>query len=62
MLEELEAVSDLVGRVDVEGGAVFGGQSGEVDFVAVESAVAIGEGARIYLGCGDLFLQDLGPV
>src|SRR6266702_4313056 len=59
--EELEAVGDLRGRVDVERGAVFGREGGEVDSVAVEGAVAIDEGARIY-SCGDLFLQELERV
>ncbi len=47
LLEELEALGDLRGGVDVERGAVFGGQGGEVDSVTVEFAVAIGERARI---------------
>jgi hypothetical protein len=54
LLEELVAMGDLLGRVDVEGGAVFGGEGGEVDSVAVEEAVAIDEGTGI---CGDLFWQ-----
>jgi hypothetical protein len=55
LLEELEAVGDLFGGVDVEWGAVFGGESGEVGSVAVEGAVAIDEGARID---GDIFVQE----
>jgi hypothetical protein len=61
-LEELEAVGDLFGGVDVEWGVVFGGEGGQVHSVAVEGAVAIDKGAGIYPGCGDLFLQELEPV
>ncbi len=42
--EELEAVGDLPGGVDVEGGGVVDGEGGEIDSVAVEGVVAIGEG------------------
>jgi hypothetical protein len=34
-LEELEAVGYLLGGIDVERGAVFFGEGGEVDSVAV---------------------------
>jgi hypothetical protein len=47
LFEELEAVGDLFGGVDVERRAVFFGEVGEVDGVAVEGAVAVGEGTRI---------------
>jgi hypothetical protein len=43
-------VADLRGGVDVEGGAVLGGESGEVGCVAVQGAAAVGEGT----GCGRL--------
>ena len=38
------------------------GEGGEVDSVAVEGSVAIGERPGIYLGCGDLFGQNLEPI
>src|SRR3984957_19476388 len=64
--EELKAVGDLVRGVDVEWGAVFGGKGGEVRSVAVEEAIAVGEGswAGVCLGRrgGDLFGQDLGAL
>ena len=47
LLEELEALGDLLGRVDVEGSAVFFGEVGEIGCVAVKGAVAVGEGTRI---------------
>ena len=46
LLEELEALGDLLGGVDVEGRAVFSGEAGKVDSVTVEGAVAIDKGAR----------------
>ena len=48
--EELEALRDLVGGVDVERGAVLFGEGGEADSVAVERAVAVDEGAGIREG------------
>ena len=63
LLEELEAVGDLLRGVNVERCAVFGGESGEVCSVAVEEAVAIeeGAGAGLCLGGGRaiFFRQDL---
>ena len=56
--EELVAMADLLGGVDVEGCAVVGGEGCEVDSVAVEGAVAVGEGAGIKLGCGDFICQN----
>jgi hypothetical protein len=56
----------LVRRVDVEWGAVFGGESGKVRSVAVEEAIAVVEGtwAGLCFGRrgGDLFGQDLGAL
>ena len=43
--EELEAVRDLLGGVDVEGRAVFGGEFGEADSVAVKGSLVVGERA-----------------
>jgi hypothetical protein len=57
LLEELEAVGYLLGGIDVERGAVFFGEGGEVDSVAVERAVAIDEGAGIHASGGDFLLQ-----
>ena len=48
--EELKALGDLRGGVDVERGAVCFGEGGEAGSVAVEGTVAIGKRARIYLG------------
>ena len=44
LLKEYVALADLLCGVDVERGAVFGGESGEADTIAVERAVAIDEG------------------
>ncbi len=55
VIEELEAVGDLPGGVDVERGAVVGGEGGESDSVAVEGVVAIGEGTGGEVGCGRMF-------
>ena len=44
MREELVAMADLLGRVDVERSAVLGGEGVEVGSVAVQGAVAVGEG------------------
>jgi len=44
VFEELKALGDLFGGVDVEGGSVFGGESSKVGSVAVEEAIAVGEG------------------
>ena len=52
-LEEAKAMGDLRGGVDVERGAVLFGKSGEADSVAVEGAVAIGEGASGWNGLYD---------
>ncbi len=60
LVEELEAVGDLFGGVDVERGAVLGGEGGEVGSVAVEGAVAVGEGAGIGLGLGGFLRQCSG--
>ena len=57
LVEELEAVRDLFGGVDVERGAVFGGEGGEIGSVAVEGPVAVGEGAGIRLGLGGFLRQ-----
>ena len=58
LLEELETLGDLFGGVDVEGSLVFFGEGGEVDTVAMEGTVAIGEGAGVLLGCGVFFGQE----
>ncbi len=58
-LEELEAVRDLLRGVDVERRAVGVGQSGEVDSVAVEGSVSVGEGAGGSFRFSDFFGQDL---
>jgi hypothetical protein len=54
MLEELEALEDVLRGVDVERSAVLGGEGGEVGSVAVESSVAVGKraGIRLEAGCG----------
>ena len=61
MFEELEAVGDVLGGVDVEWRTVFGCQSCEVGSIAVEEAIAVGEGTwtglDLRLLCGDLFWQ-----
>ena len=57
LFEEFEALGDLRGGVDIERGAVFGGQGGEVDSVTVEHAVPVGEGAGIDDGGSDFLLQ-----
>ncbi len=62
LVEELEAVGDLFGGVDVERGAVFGGEGGEVGSIAVEGAVAVGEWAGVGLGCGGFLRQCSGHV
>ena len=56
LVEELEAMGDLICRVDVERCAEFFGERGETGLVAVKCAVAIDEGA--WIG-GDLFGQHL---
>ena len=55
--EELEAVRDLLRRIDVKRRSVLGGEGCEIDFVAVEGAGAIDERTGIGLGCCDLFRQ-----
>jgi hypothetical protein len=57
LLEELEALGDLRGGVDVEGCAVFFGKAGEASSVTVERAVAVDEGTRIGDGGSDFFWQ-----
>ena len=54
MLEELEAVGDLICGVDVERGAVFFGEGGEAGSIAVQGAVAVGERAWVCLLRGSL--------
>jgi len=51
LLKELEAVGDLICRVDVEGCAVFFGEGGHAGSVTVENAIAVGEGAGIASDC-----------
>ncbi len=60
--EELEAVRDLPGRVDVERRAVLVGEGGEADFVAVEGTVAVGEGTGAELVWCCLFCQNLNAL
>ncbi len=52
LVEELEALRYLAGGVDVERGSVLVGEGGERDAVAVEGAVAVGEGAGGWLRAG----------
>ncbi len=59
LLEELIALGDLLGGVDVEGRAVFACEGCEVCSVAVERTVAVREWTGIGRGGGDLFLQNL---
>jgi hypothetical protein len=59
LLEELKALDDLRGRVDVKGSAVFGGEGCEVDSVAMKETVAVGKGAGGGLGGSDLLSQSL---
>ncbi len=55
VFEELKALDDLLGGVNVERSAIFGGEGGEICSVAVERAVAIDERAWICrCGC-DIF-------
>ena len=58
-LEELEAIGDLLRRIDVKGRAVFDSKKGEIGFVAVKRPIAIDEGAWIGLGCCDFLRQTL---
>lgn len=51
LLEELEAIGDLLRRVDVERRCILGGECREADRIAMKRAVAIGEGACIDGGC-----------
>ena len=60
--EELEAVRDLLGGVDVKRRAVFGGQGGKIDFVAVERAVAVSERTGALVFCFGLFGQNLNAL
>lgn len=60
--EELEAVRDLPGRIDIERRAVLVGEDGEAGFVAVKSAVAVGEWAGADLVWGCLFSQNLNAL
>ncbi len=60
--EELEAVRDLPGGVDVERRAVLVGEGGEAGFVAVQGAVAVGEGAGADLVWCCLFSQNLNAL
>jgi hypothetical protein len=51
LLEELETLEDLAGRVDVERRAVVLSEGGEADIVAIECPVAIDKGTRSGVGC-----------
>src|SRR4051794_4734699 len=64
VLEELEALGYLGGGVDVEGSAVFFRERDERDLIAVESAVAVDEGAcgGGRGGYGSLLLQSDGAL
>ncbi len=55
VLEELEALRDLLGRVDVERSTVLCGEGCEIGFVAVKETVAVGKGTGA--GCVDFFRQ-----
>ncbi len=61
-LEELEALGDLIGGVDVERRTVFFGEGGEAGPVAMERAVAVDERTGIRDGGSDLFLANLGAL
>ena len=60
--EELEAVRDLPGRIDIERRAVLVGEGGEASFVAVQGAVAVGERAGADLVWCCLFSQNLNAL
>ena len=61
LLEELEALRDLLGGVDVERSAVLCGEGREIGFVAVKETVAVGEGTGA--GCDAIFFGKLrGPL
>ena len=49
--EELEPVGYLLGRVDVEGCAVIGGEGSETDAITVEGLAAIDEGSGLWMFC-----------
>ena len=56
--EELEAVGDLLGGVDVEGGGVVDGECCEIDSVAVKGVIAVGEWTGGKIGCGRMLSRS----